>query len=248
MRGWALLSLRKVQYRALAHSGLVKALGKYRALASYLSSQTASDLSLSFSDVEGILRFALPNSARKYRPWWANDVSHVQAEDGWLVVGWKVDAVDLARKAVSLSKSGVVDRPGPLVRKKSNRLINAKSKQFEEFARIILSKRFGVLLDPATLDRIPKLFDYVSPDKKIVGDAKFLTLVRGRSLPPAKFSNIAEHVWLLQKSDAERRFLVFGNDRNVPVKWLQKYAHMANDIEFYFLSKEGKLETLKSSA
>jgi len=240
--------LRKVQYQALAHSGLVNGLGKYRALASYLSSQTASDLSLSFSEVEGILRFALPNSAKEYRPWWANDVSHVQAEDGWLAVGWKVDAVDLVSQRVTFSRNGAMNRPSAVVHKKRTSMVSLKPKQFEEFARQILSRQFAVALNPATLGGIPKLFDYVSPDNRIVGDAKFLALVRGRSLPPAKFSNIAEHVWLLQKSDAKRRFLVFGNDRNVPARWLEKYGHLARNVEFYFLSNEGKLEMLKSSA
>lgn len=148
-------------------------MGKYGVLGSYLSSQPNSDISLSLSEVEAILRFPLPDSAREYRQWWENDANHVQARDGWLAVGWKVDAVDLARRAVSLSKSSAANRPGFVAQKKPTHIANSKSKQFEEFARRILSKRFGVALDPATLDRIPKLFDYVSRTRRLLAMQSF---------------------------------------------------------------------------
>jgi hypothetical protein len=35
-------------------------------------------------------------------------------------------------------------------------------------------------------------------------------------LPAAKFSIVAEHIWLLEKSGASTKFLVFGNQREVP--------------------------------
>jgi hypothetical protein len=49
-----------------------------------------------------------------------------------------------------------------------------------------------------------------------VGDAKYYTLVGGKRLLPAKFSVIAEHVWLLEKTEALGTSLVFGNERRVP--------------------------------
>ena len=84
----------------------------------------------------------------------------------------------------------------------------------------------------------------VSADCDIVGDAKYLTLVRGQRLPPAKFSVIAEHVWLLEKTGAPMTFLVFGNDRQVPELWLQRYGKLASGVSFYFLSDDGTLEAL----
>jgi hypothetical protein len=71
------------------------------------------------------------------------------------------------------------------------------------------------------------------------------TLVGGVGLPPAKFSIIAEHVWLLEKTNADVRFLVFGNDREVPVRWLAKYGALAKCISFFFLHSSGTLETLQ---
>ena len=62
----------------------------------------------------------------------------------------------------------------------------------------------------------------VSEDYTVVGDAKFLTLVRNKKLPPAKFMEIAGHVWLLERLPAKQRFLVFGNQRQVPERWLKE--------------------------
>lgn len=91
---------------------------------------------------------------------------------------------------------------------------------------------------------MPKRFDFVSEDGEIVGDAKFFTLVRGENLPPAKFSIIAEHVWLLEHTAAKKRVLIFGNDVRVPKRWLAKYGHLVKTVEFYFLDKDCKMEIL----
>jgi hypothetical protein len=94
---------------------------------------------------------------------------------------------------------------------------------------------------------VPKEWDMVSPDGDIVGDAKYFTLVQGQRLPPAKFSIIAEHVWLLEKTGAPATFLVFGNDRQVPALWLQRYGSLASGVAFYFLTDDGVLELLTES-
>jgi hypothetical protein len=92
---------------------------------------------------------------------------------------------------------------------------------------------------------VPKRFDLVSPDKDIVGDAKYYTFVRGQRLPPAKFSVVAEYVWLLEKTEAAVKFLVFGNDRQVPELWLQRYGGLVPAVSFYFLTDDGALEELR---
>jgi len=90
----------------------------------------------------------------------------------------------------------------------------------------------------------PKTFDLVSDDEQIVGDAKFLTLVKGKKTPPAKLMEISGHVWLLEEVNARRRFLVFGNQREVPSLWLEKYGELAGQVEFYFLDEGGSIERL----
>jgi hypothetical protein len=50
---------------------------------------------------------------------------------------------------------------------------------FQESARCVMSARLGVELSERKMPNFPKKFDMVSADFQSVGDAKYLTLVRG---------------------------------------------------------------------
>lgn len=115
---------------------------------------------------------------------------------------------------------------------------------FEDLARAAMSRHYGVPLAPGRVPGVPKEWDMVSPDGDVVGDAKYFTLVGGQRLPPAKFSVIAEHVWLLEKTAASVKFLVFGHDRQVPALWLKRYGHLLRDVYFFFLSDAETIEDL----
>ena len=78
---------------------------KYEPLTQFLKSVDTSEIPLTFSEVERILGFPLPQSAFKHRPWWANQKDHVPA-DAWMTVGWQVDVVDLAGERVVFRKAG----------------------------------------------------------------------------------------------------------------------------------------------
>ncbi len=98
-----------------------------------------------------------------------------------------------------------------------------------------------------SVGNIKKKFDYVSHKNDdmgdVTGDAKYYTLVRGKKLPPAQFATIAEYIWLLGKTNARQKFLVFGNDIAVPDRWLATYGDLLEeDVIFYFMSDEGKLQ------
>ena len=126
----------------------------------------------------------------------------------------------------------------------SNRTGKMTPLAFEQLCREVMSNKYGTLLRSATVDGVRKQFDLVSADESIVGDAKYYTAVKGTGLPPAKFATIAEYVWLLEKTSATRRFLVFGNDRRVPEWWLERYGGLLQGVDFYYLSDDGKLELL----
>jgi len=70
--------------------------------------------------------------------------------------------------------------------------------------------------------------------------------VYGQRLPPAKFSVIAEHVWLLEKTGAPVPFLVFGHDRQVPALWLDRFGNLVSGVRFYFIADDGRLEEMRS--
>ena len=120
-------------------------------------------------------------------------------------------------------------------------------KEFEELARKVMSQYFGVKLAEKKPRGFPKRFDMVSADQSIVGDAKFLTLVRRKKTPPAKLMEICAHVWLLEKVDATNRFLVFGNQRRVPEMWLEKYGNLVQNVEFYFIDSRENVENLRKT-
>ncbi len=154
-----------------------------------------------------------------------------------IVVFTKKEAVGV-RRHEELPKRGVTKETRDL-----SKAIN-QAREFEELARRIMSRYFGVELRRRRRKGWPKEFDLVSPDYRIVGDAKYYTLVRGRHIPPAKFATIAEHVWMLENIDADIKFLVFGNDKRVPIEWLRRYGYMVRTVKFYFISNDGKVEEL----
>lgn len=119
--------------------------------------------------------------------------------------------------------------------------------EFEQLCGEVMSKELGAALSAGKIQGVHKQFDLVSDDGQIVGDAKYYTAVRGTGLPPAKFATIAEYVWLLEKTAAKRRFLVFGNDRRVPEWWLDRYGNLT-DVEFYYVSDTGVIAPLNQSA
>ncbi len=76
----------------------------YDPLRQYLSNlpSSQSQVDLSFSDIEEIIRTPLPPSARNHRPWWGNERSsnmHTQCK-AWIEAGWEVETVDLQGETV----------------------------------------------------------------------------------------------------------------------------------------------------
>ena len=119
-------------------------------------------------------------------------------------------------------------------------------REFEQLARKIMADYLGVLrLDAGQRAGWPKRFDLVSPNGQVVGDAKYYTMVRGKYIPPAKFSIISEHGWLLENTQSPHRFLVFGNDVTIPLEWLKRYDKWVKSVRFYFLSESGEVRVLK---
>ena len=107
---------------------------------------------------------------------------------------------------------------------------------FEAHARDVLSRLWAVSLEPRLVritEGLNHKFDLVSRNDETVGDAKFFKNI---PVPAAKWSVIAEYVWLLQHvRQAKRRFMVFGQDREVPERWLSRFRSLTEGMEFYFL-------------
>jgi len=82
-------------------------MGKYEPLAAHLSEERDNVWMASFEEIEAVLGFSLPPSARNHREWWGNQRGggHSQAK-GWQDAGWQVRKVDLAGKRVEFRRVG----------------------------------------------------------------------------------------------------------------------------------------------
>ena len=83
---------------------LDKISAKYRGLAEYLLSSNETRVTLSYSQIEEILGFALPDTARKFKQsYWANTETHSYASS-WMAVGYKT-RVDIDSDTVTFIKN-----------------------------------------------------------------------------------------------------------------------------------------------
>lgn len=80
-------------------------MSKYDFFKNYLNGIGSEErnLSLSFVDIESILRTELPKTARSDRTWWANTIRSNHARS-WLTPGWKVDKVNLKQGFVLFTR------------------------------------------------------------------------------------------------------------------------------------------------
>ena len=77
-------------------------MSKHDPLRDYLKVQKHERISMSFAEIEK-LGISLPASARKHRPWWANNRHHSQA-NSWLNAGYETEQVDMASQRLSFVK------------------------------------------------------------------------------------------------------------------------------------------------
>ena len=80
--------------------------GKYQRLHAHLCGLRTQEWKTSFGEIESILGFELPASARLHRPWWSNQSSgngHSQAL-AWGVAGWETAEVDMDAETLLLRR------------------------------------------------------------------------------------------------------------------------------------------------
>lgn len=77
---------------------------KYRFLSEYLLNSNQKSVTLSFSEIEDILQFSLPDSARNHRPFWANTTTHSIALS-WLSVGYETVTVNMEKQIITFEKT-----------------------------------------------------------------------------------------------------------------------------------------------
>ena len=92
------------QYRQMA------AKGKYQRLYTHLCGLATREWRATFSEIESIIGFGLPASARLHRPWWSNQSGgngHSQAM-AWGAAGWETAEVDMEAETLLLRRRPAV--------------------------------------------------------------------------------------------------------------------------------------------
>ncbi|MFT4275164.1 MAG: hypothetical protein QM576_02305 [Rhodopseudomonas sp.] len=81
-------------------------MSKYEPLPRFLGSVGRSAHRMSFSEIERILGFKLPNSAYQHEAWWSNNATGHSHARAWLQSGWRTEAIDLAARKVTFQRRG----------------------------------------------------------------------------------------------------------------------------------------------
>jgi len=83
-------------------------MSKYQPLADRLSSHDGHEWQASFAEIEEVLGFPLPKSAREQRAWWANESQTEKPHKrAWLEHGWRTEDVDQASGRVTFRRSEI---------------------------------------------------------------------------------------------------------------------------------------------
>lgn len=83
--------------------------GKYTPLEKYLRDLPASkkEVTLSFEQIENILKSKLPASANEDRRWWDHETegNHINKR-AWATAGWRIDGLNVSKKRVKFRRIG----------------------------------------------------------------------------------------------------------------------------------------------
>jgi hypothetical protein len=84
-------------------------MGKYEPLTEFLRKQRMEQVAMTFAEIERVVGFKLPQSARQHRAWWSNNPSNSVMTKAWLDAGFHSEQVDMAGRKLVFSRSS----PGP---------------------------------------------------------------------------------------------------------------------------------------
>ena len=80
-------------------------MSKYEPLTQFLSAQRALEVPMSFSEIERVLGFRLPEKASGIRAWWSNNPSNNVMTKAWLAAGFVTERVDMGSRRLVFRKA-----------------------------------------------------------------------------------------------------------------------------------------------
>jgi hypothetical protein len=88
-------------------------MSKYDPLTRHLAQRNLARIAMQFSELEKLLGFDLPPSARKHRAWWSNNPSNSVMTKAWLAAGYQSEQVDLEAEKLTFVKLNAVEPTEP---------------------------------------------------------------------------------------------------------------------------------------
>ncbi len=82
-------------------------MSKYEPLEKFLARNTASEVTMRFSEIEHVIGAQLPPVAFKHRAWWSNNPSNSVITHAWLKAGYKTERVDMGAQRLVFRRSSV---------------------------------------------------------------------------------------------------------------------------------------------
>lgn len=83
-------------------------MSKYDPLKQYLESRRFEEVPMTFSEIERVLGFKLPEKSQQHRAWWSNNASNSVMTKAWLAAGYKTERVDLAARRLVFRRAAHV--------------------------------------------------------------------------------------------------------------------------------------------
>jgi hypothetical protein len=77
----------------------------YEPISRFLARAKQRSISLTFDQIEGILRRPLPRSAYTHSAWWSNNTEGHSHARSWVEAGWRTENVDLKAQSIVFSRA-----------------------------------------------------------------------------------------------------------------------------------------------
>lgn len=87
-------------------------MSKYAPLTQHLTARNQPRVPMRFDELERLLGFPLPPSARKHRAWWSNNPRNSVMTKAWLAAGYQSRDVDLAAERLLFERLNAVEPAG----------------------------------------------------------------------------------------------------------------------------------------
>lgn len=80
-------------------------MSKYAALQHFLANVPASQVPMTFAEIERVIGAPLPASSRRHRAWWSNNPTNNVMTHAWLEAGFESSDVDIVRERLVFRKA-----------------------------------------------------------------------------------------------------------------------------------------------